>query len=111
MGVAGVLALSVWVQPSSALVPSSRVVGLQNIGGLTLDASYADAINHFGSVGIAGSSASFDKGECIVEYPKLGLTLWYLQNDLLVKGASGSCLYFQEGVATGAGWHTANVHR
>jgi hypothetical protein len=106
--VVGVALFGCWVQSAIALTPSSRVVGLGSIGGLVLSAPYPDAVSHFGPVGVASAHAHFDGSGCTVQYPKLGVSLWYLQDDVLENGTPQSCAHFKEGLVTGAGWHTEN---
>jgi len=108
VGVVAVLSFAGLVSVSSALPPTSRVVGLTSIDGFSLSSPYADAISYFGAVSVAHAHVHFDAAGCTVQYPKLGLSLWYLQDDLLKNGTPKSCLHFKEGVVTGDGWHTKN---
>jgi hypothetical protein len=96
------------VAPGSvALGGSGRLIALSRIDGLRLTSSYEDALKHFGQIGERNARATFMIGECKLQYPQLGLTLWWAGNPLL-RGTPQSCVHFQEGAVTAAGWHTRN---
>jgi hypothetical protein len=97
----GLVLLGGWPQSSGALGLADRLIGVQGIGGLSLDAPYGAALKHFGSEGVE----SLDLGGCELRYPQLGLTLWWV-GDPLTRGTRASCQHFQEGAVVGKGWHT-----
>jgi hypothetical protein len=105
LGVAAILILGARVQPIGAASSPNRVFGITSIGGLAMGATDVEAVQHFGA---AGARTHFDDAGCTLRYPKLGVSLWYLQANVFVNGTPKNCVHFEGASVTSTGWHTRN---
>jgi hypothetical protein len=101
--------LAFFLGTSAAASParSPHVVSAQGVGGLPLASSYSKGSLYFARSGYGVARKRFTGGGCFLEYPRVGLEIWWGGSPLLTHDAS-TCLRIEEAIASGVGWHTKN---
>jgi hypothetical protein len=92
---------------TSAQTHTDMIIGLSNIGGLSLSASYVRALKHFDLVA-PDTRTRYSRSGCLATYRAIGLTLWYRQGNPLRRASIASCEHFGQALVTSSGWHTVS---